>query len=378
MAYDIKKHSLNMALNQYLQSWNPDRVDDVLDALLSDDVELFEELGVSLLPSFSDVPLRHIAGYISGAVESNEREIGSAIKQTSSDNSNFVEKVRFLCDAIEEGDPETIANHRNFVSRDLPSLKIDRDYVIGRFTEIAVELGVPYEKGETAGRECFASMARTAEKIAKEGDRDRIKCRIPVVKRPAPEIALVEWLAARSKDVRDISIRNNVRPYVGLYSDLIDLEPINGKGIATVTLSDTHTAAFADIGRNEEMARVLLSAAHKVCTPGWSGDAFLLQDTNGNEVGRFEILPELAATDLKSAAPVRLELNLSAIPSQQDRITTIAEILRDVALQVSQSEGDINFAITGPGNVTLGKLVMESPVKDIEQEASVDHSAPTL
>lgn len=91
--------------------------------------------------------------------------------------------------------------------------------LLARFSEIALQLGVPSEKAEVAGKQCFNSMARMAEKHAKETDRDLRKCRMEVVRRPAPDVALLDWLNSLPAATRDASIANNVRPYVPLYEN---------------------------------------------------------------------------------------------------------------------------------------------------------------
>lgn len=91
--------------------------------------------------------------------------------------------------------------------------------VIAEFTAVAIELGVPVEKSEAAGRQMFGSMAKAFDNIAKESDRDLKLCGLPTSLRPKPEIAVVEMLDSRSPEMRLGSIMNNCRPYVALYQD---------------------------------------------------------------------------------------------------------------------------------------------------------------
>jgi hypothetical protein len=53
---------------------------------------------------------------------------------------------------------------------------------------------------------------------------------------------------------------------------------------AVLTITDTTTQAFKDLGRNEEAARIVLDAA-AIIEEEWDGTPFDLRDTNGNAVG---------------------------------------------------------------------------------------------
>ena len=105
-------------------------------------------------------------------------------------------------------------------------MTLNKDQVLTEFAAVSLALGVPADKTGIAAKQCFDSMARMAEKHAKEADRDRRKCHLPVLPRPAPDVALVDWLNSLSDDVQHGAILNNVRPYVPLYeNDLTEPAP---------------------------------------------------------------------------------------------------------------------------------------------------------
>jgi hypothetical protein len=98
-------------------------------------------------------------------------------------------------------------------------MTLNKDQVLTKFAAAALTLGVPADKTSIAAKQCFDSMARMAQKHAKEADRVWRKCHLPVLPRPAPDVALVDWLNSLSYDVQHGAILNNVRPYVGLYEN---------------------------------------------------------------------------------------------------------------------------------------------------------------
>ena len=69
--------------------------------------------------------------------------------------------------------------------------------------------------------------------------------------------------------------------------------PTTDNSFVVLTIKDTSTAAFEDIGRNQEAARIVRDAA-AIIEEEWDGKPFDLQDTNGNKVGQFEAV-EVAA-----------------------------------------------------------------------------------
>jgi phosphopantetheinyl transferase (holo-ACP synthase) len=97
---------------------------------------------------------------------------------------------------------------------------------------------------------------------------------------------------------------------------------------AVVVLTfETTSAAFEDLGRNQEAARIVQDAAERI-DQGWDGKSFPLNDTNGNEVG---ICEEVEGNDIPDipAGGIQVELtrgqNLSNVLRRvSDRLQTMA------------------------------------------------------
>lgn len=53
-----------------------------------------------------------------------------------------------------------------------------------------------------------------------------------------------------------------------------------------VTVENTKTAAFINVGRNDEIRRILSEAADRILAHGFGHDGFDLQDIDGNVIGR--------------------------------------------------------------------------------------------
>lgn len=126
-----------------------------------------------------------------------------------------------------------------------------------------------------------------------------------------------------------------------------------------VTLENTLTAAFADIGREREIKRILLEAADRVKAGGVE-QGFALQDANGNAVGRLEVMKGVPkeAIDVTSGAngQVRVDIDLLRYGFQTDPCEHIATCLVSAAEKVPEAGAEGGFLLTGPDGDVLGAL----------------------
>ncbi len=135
--------------------------------------------------------------------------------------------------------------------------------------------------------------------------------------------------------------------------------PTHPRGaVALLAIDDLETEAFKDIGRNIELARVLAGAADKI-RDGVPAP-FPLEDTNGNEVGRFDIV---VAAPLANPEPgtVRLQFDLNQPAFQADRDGQLSRYIAVAADQAAaQASFDRLIISTAQGQI-VGTLDMSAP-----------------
>ncbi len=161
----------------------------------------------------------------------------------------------------------------------------NKEQTIQRFQEIALELGVTAERSAAAGLGCFQSMVRTNQKIDRESDRDRRKCGLPVPARPSsPEDALLQSLNSMAVGSREITIRNNVRPYVPLYQDDEPEVGSETQGSSGDKKSSSTPPSIPVFRKNPESETLIM---HAQSTPAPSQSQRRTAERNGSEAARF-------------------------------------------------------------------------------------------
>nr|MBP8275576.1 hypothetical protein [Propionivibrio sp.] len=139
-----------------------------------------------------------------------------------------------------------------------------------------------------------------------------------------------------------------------------------------VSLENTLTAAFADIGRDSEIKRILLEAADRVKVNGL-GDGFRLHDANGNAVGRLEVMKEMPSEPIEVASGangrVRVDIDLLRYGFQTDPKEHIAACLAAAASKVPEAGAEGGFLLNGPDGDVLGAMcVNKLPEGALEAE----------
>lgn len=139
-----------------------------------------------------------------------------------------------------------------------------------------------------------------------------------------------------------------------------------------VTLENTLTAAFADIGRDSEIKRILLEAADRVKVNGL-GDGFRLHDANGNAVGRLEVMKDVPSEPIEVASGangrVRVDIDLLRYGFQTDPKEHIAACLAAAASKVPEAGAEGGFLLNGPDGDVLGAMcVNKLPEGALEAE----------
>lgn len=131
-------------------------------------------------------------------------------------------------------------------------------------------------------------------------------------------------------------------------------------GYIVLTIDNTKNAAFVDVGRDEEIARIIDEAANKFeDVKATHGGNVLLLDTNGNRVGQAKRVNDVP-TDEVDVGTVRLSIGLGgAAFADDDTGVVIARILRDAAQQVR--DGNHNFPMRDSNGNTVGEFKFVEP-----------------
>jgi hypothetical protein len=165
----------------------------------------------------------------------------------------------------------------------------------------------------------------------------------------------------------------------GFWRDLApEAEAADDDRFVVLSITNTDNAAFVDVGREFEMARIIKEAAASVASMSEIGDINApLRDINGNKVGKFECTETLPEGELEHGA-ARLVIKTGTIPSEGDGIlrdsadrAEVARILREAAHKVGN--GDHDFSLRDANGNVVGKFEFrESP--SLEKDGVIDMS----
>lgn len=134
-------------------------------------------------------------------------------------------------------------------------------------------------------------------------------------------------------------------------------------GYVVLTISNTDNAAFADVGRDQEVARIVREAADSIEGKASLRDVeFGLRDTNGNKVGKVEYT-ETVPTGEPDEGTVRLWVETGNSAFEGGATDEVARILREAADKVE--DGGHNFVLRDYNGNTLGKF-------EFREEPSLD------
>lgn len=99
-------------------------------------------------------------------------------------------------------------------------MKFNKDNLIALMGDVAVQLGVPEDKREAAGVQCFNSMAISFDKIARSENKERNAVGLSVYPLLPPEDGLIKSLEGLDERILAMTLKNNIRPYVPLYQEV--------------------------------------------------------------------------------------------------------------------------------------------------------------
>ncbi|WP_240533954.1 hypothetical protein [Aeromonas veronii] len=150
-------------------------------------------------------------------------------------------------------------------------------------------------------------------------------------------------------------------------------------GFVLVTLENTQTAAFADIGRNSEIKRILLEAAERVWVDG-VGAGFALHDANGNAVGRVERVdsvprePVEVSSGANGRVRVELDLRRDAFQGEAGPNAQIAASITTAAEKIAAAGAEGGFLLNAPDGDVLGGVCLNRLPDAPERAPAADDS----
>jgi hypothetical protein len=125
-------------------------------------------------------------------------------------------------------------------------------------------------------------------------------------------------------------------------------------GYVVLSIDSTDNAAFVDIGRDYEIAKIVNDAASTIEKTTTLRDiAFKLRDTNGNTVGKAQYT-ELAPSGDPEDGSVRLSVQAGNAAFSEDGPSEVARILHEAAAKVR--DGEHIFALRDYNGNTVGKF----------------------
>lgn len=149
--------------------------------------------------------------------------------------------------------------------------------------------------------------------------------------------------------------------------------------VAVFHIDDMSTAAFEDLGRNVELAQVLNNAAERINNGEQA--PFELNDTNGNSIGRYEIVPANATT-APAIGGASFTVDLSQPAFARDRDTQLAEYLSYASNHIYSGDAGTKASIPAADGAVVGALnispVAPAPAVNAVKDRDVRYPAPSI
>lgn len=134
-------------------------------------------------------------------------------------------------------------------------------------------------------------------------------------------------------------VRNSLGPeWLNKYKPSEARPQVRKGAFLFVTLENTATAAFEDLGHDVEIKRILVETAHRIAVDGF-GDGFALTDLNGNVVGRVERHTDSMIEPLElspGAVRIGLDLHSPALAEGHDQAMEVCAAILSASCTVGE------------------------------------------
>ena len=141
-------------------------------------------------------------------------------------------------------------------------------------------------------------------------------------------------------------------------------------GYVVLSIESTGNAAFADMGRTHEIARIVGDAADKIEGMSLDDCSFPLRDVNGNRVGEIAVLSRVPSEPIPDSG-LRLAIELGNLAFEDEPQQEVSRILRDAAARIGDGANDFQLHDVNGLNVGRYQFV---PVASLVKDGRVDMS----
>lgn len=137
-----------------------------------------------------------------------------------------------------------------------------------------------------------------------------------------------------------------------------------------LSIEETGNAAFVDVGREQEIARILEEAAAKIEAQSSLDDGFSLRDLNGNRVGSVSVQGQAPDGQVpEGAARLVIETGGAAFDTENEGVDEVAAIFRKAAQNIR--DGRHEFGLLDVNGNSVGKYEYQD-YPSLSQDGVID------
>lgn len=147
-----------------------------------------------------------------------------------------------------------------------------------------------------------------------------------------------------------------------------ELQAATPAGYVVLSIPSTGNAAFADMGRTQEIARIVGHAADKIEGMGLDDCSFPVHDVNGNRVGEIAALSQVPQEAVPEGG-LRLAIEIGHAAFVDEPLHEVSRILRDAAGRIGDGVTDFQLHDANGNNVGRYQFV---PLASLEKDGRID------
>ncbi len=217
---------------------------------------------------------------------------------------------------------------------------------------------VVHSKGDAGMKETWGRLLRENGEFAEQpaGPSAEMNARLYAALDGAKALVSESWTSQ--------SLRDKVDRALTQHAELRGVAAGPEAGFLLLEITNTANAAFVDVGRDEEVARIIRETSEYTWPSDLSSIKRTLYDLNGNRVGALTHVARVPLGEPDEGA-VRLLIKSDAVSPDADAGIALARVLKDVASKVAR--GEHSFAVRGDNGREIASFELREPpsyVKD--------------